>query len=520
MGLLTLQGSTSRQSTPEQNEHVIDNVTTQVSPEQRHVNKPYTKDSFINKNSLNIDRYSGVLNTLERFIAGSDITVTYYHNQVATTNDLSNDADRAESLDPVHSNVMRIESFQFKLQDPMDFAYDGENTSSEYRGTGICYSGFTPVVGDWFLYEIEAGVVGRFEVDGVPERLSIDSRTCHTIPFRLTGFPDEQEIQQYETRVRKVAWFDLQTFLLGNATLLTSESYEFIMQAERTIRLLKEFYYDKFYERLEYKSYLRPDSVYDPYIVDFMNKVVGYDNVYNAPQQLITNRKFDRHSIWNKLLNPDLVPWYLLKMSYTRKRRTYSTNSVSINCLLNREYVELTDGTESSMEITNPYIFEGLTDITSETYSDFDKLVCGYLNSKCIHTQTLVLCIDNFMLWSEMDQFYRIPIMLLLLKESVRNIREGSTRITNDLDSNLPSVIEFTESDLVNGILTLQGHVRVDIVDMETPTGIVSIPEYTMHTLTGTVINIRKYCTNNDIEMNNEVWKIKTTIPATIRRLT
>ena len=459
-----------------------------------------------------------MLNSLERFIAGSDITVTYYHQQIATTNDLSNDGDNVESLDPVHSNILRIENFQFKLQEAMDFQYNEEDNVSSYRGIGLCYSGFTPMVGDWFLYEIEKGVLGKFVIDGTPTRLSIDSHTCHTMPFMLVGFPDENEIKEYERRVRKVAWFDLQTFLLGNATLLTSEVYEFVINAEYQIQILLEYYHRKFYDRYEYKSYLRPDVVYDPYVVDFMNSIVSYDNLYNVPQQLVTNMKYGNYSLWAKLKNPDIVPWHLLKVLHVRKRRTYTNNSVGINCLLNRDYVELVDSHGLDTVDGVPQLFDNFTYTTYNGSGNFDKLVYGYLNSKSIHTPILTLEVENVMNLSEMDQFYHIPILIFLLKESVSIIREGSGRTTATLEDNLPTTTEFNQDDLVNGKLTLTANSKIVVIDMETSTGVVTVAPYVYYTLQGVVIDINRYCSDNEVEIDTDTWKVRTNIPITIRR--
>lgn len=71
----------------------------------------------------------------------------------------------------------------------------------------------------------------------------------------------------------------------------------------------------------------------------------------------------------------------------------------------------------------NNYIFStNFYNQDREACNLFEKCVLDYLNGKLILMSDLKIFTDNYMYWDLKDQFYKIPILLLLLQDQINNI--------------------------------------------------------------------------------------------------
>jgi hypothetical protein len=129
----------------------------------------------------------------------------------------------SETLDPVHQHYLKITNFQMKLKEQMAFNYNNEATQSQVNGEAVLYPYFCPYQGDMFIYETNANKLGLFVITEPPTRLSLAGSTCHSIKFILKQWVDAEILEKLNACVEDEAAFDLQTFLNGQGTLLTSD---------------------------------------------------------------------------------------------------------------------------------------------------------------------------------------------------------------------------------------------------------------------------------------------------------
>lgn len=498
-------GSTSL---PTKNDYVEDTISVQPTPEEVAVDKRYVHDTFTNKTALNIDRNGGVLAALKGYAQGSPIKVTYFHNQYTATDERTNDSDFAKALNDVHHDLLQINEFEFKLRSPFDFTFDNGVLTSTVRGTGIVYPGFVPVVADFFLYELEPGYMGLFKVDTQPSRLSIKTGTFHEIAFVLDRFVSSDDITQIKLRVSDNAWFDKQRFLNGEATLLLYDDYAILQECDKWISLLLDYYNDKFWEQENYETFLRPDKVYDPYVIDFLRKTVSVEQLYKHPTQLLPKHKNHAWTIWEKLLNPKSIPWELVKSSYMVESKSVTMWDVHINALMNRDYLTAVEDTYAG-EIFD-YVVKEVDGSNLDTYNEFEKLLCAYLNNGVINAKQLMVCVENYLNVSEEEQFYTIPILMFLMRRLYNGIKTGNMRFKSDTSRELPIRLPFTDTVVVDNefsIISVDDQKVVSIVD---ETGVVWPLKvgYVYYTTAGIKVDLSDILAEREITNITGTWYI------------
>ena len=441
----------------------------------------FVRDTYTNKTGLSTTRDDRIIQALQGYTAGTPINVTYYHNIASTTDDNSSFSDVSFLSNSTNQSFLKINSFELRLKSGFDFSYDADNVRSSVVGEALIYPGFIPRMGDLFIYEIEPGKLGLFKISNAPERLSIKSATSYQVSFILYDFVGNAELTDINSRVREEAYFDKQRFLMEDAALLTREDVLSLDYIDKSTSMLLNMYVTSFYDKYTLKSYKHPNGAYDPYVVEFMNKLYGEDDTGVYAQQLVDNRLYEETSLWYKLLYPNRVPW----QAYTKSAIIYSSIvsgvSTRINALLNRPVIGLTqlnpyipppenptdeeladylrycENMVSDIEIYGTYVSDKIGTFNQDVYSPLDKLLMFYLEHEVIDVRGMISLVDNIMTVDKEISFYQIPILLFFLKLCKHSIKSG-TRIRLDRDNALP-YINYTFSadseNYVDGNLTV-----------------------------------------------------------------
>ena len=326
---------------------------------------------------------------------------------------------------------------------------------SEVRGTGVTYPGFNPVVSDFFLYELEPGKLALFKIDTTPNRLSIRTGTCHEIAFILDRFLDSNDIEQIKLRVSDEAWFDKQNYLNGEASLIMYDDWALIHECEKRIGILHDFYMDKFWNEGEYQSFLRPDGVYDPYLIRFYRSIFSVNDVGRLPQQYMRNLKNSQFTILEKIKAPKEVPWEILHDKCTVSVMENYMRDVYVSPLINRPYLVVDKSLDITKDDVEYYIVGDVSGIDSSGYDNFQKILCAYLNNEVINSEMLLTEESNYLYWSDIEQFYKIPIIIYLMKKVVQGIRLGVIRFTKDVSREMPVQLTFDNTLVENDSITI-----------------------------------------------------------------
>lgn len=469
MGITKSSGSLSTTSSPlVENERRVVNDPQNVrpTPEKRILDRPWTDDTFANQNALNTNRQSRVIEMMKGYVEGTPLRVTYFHQMTANTNTKEAEIDPS-GLHNVHQSWLQINNFEFKLTAGMQFGYDQEKNQSTYSGEGTTYPGMCPIMGDKFFYEVEPGHLIIFMITEPPQRLSIKSGTCHHIVFAATGLADADDIEILKQSVREVAWFSKRKFLTNESALLRADEVILMEDIDRLYVLLTNYYQERFFERMTYRTFVRPDKIYDPYLVDFLLKTTSLLEFQTYPLQLFPNPPGSALSIWTKLLYPDRVDWDVCLMDYQVQQRQPTYRDVRMNALINRPYLVLNtagvsadaeDGSEWGSGSTgnmdnlicpypcicpcsacSPGTSNPLFPFDGDKLSDYGMLLMTYFDKQQIIPHLLIDLCTQYHKLSNMDQFYRIPVYMFLLTKLKQAIVDGVGDIKYDSPTFIPS---------------------------------------------------------------------------------
>ena len=474
-------------------------------PEEQMIDKEYVKNNLMNRTAVNIDRETGPLMALEKYISGTDIVVTYYHHMDANTTDQSTQSDTVDSLDPVHNSMMRINNFRLKLQSEISYSYSEDDNTSTVTGEALVYSNFNPKAGDWFLYEIDKGVLARFVIDGAPTRLSVSNTTCRNVVFRMSNIVNKQDIAEYEQRVRQVLWFDKDMYFSNEGTLLRTDEYKTIQELEHIYDNLWDMWYNEYYDN-NYKSFLRPDGIYDPYIVEFVKRHFSLRNSTNTASQLLNKFPDYDKSIWYKIEHPDRIRLSKALHHYTTETKSYDADDVTINYLINNTYLVMEE--ESDDATCHPYIVEDIYGLGAVHQGPFEQVLYSYLNSGTVYIPCMSRIYLNRDSWTPLERMYNTIIYLYLVKQAISILQQGMLYTPVALDKLLPFSMQVTPNDLW-GKVKLYG--IEDIYYLERMDGTeYNVVKYCEYYIDSVVFDFLKFMEDNDIRDYTNPWKVVT----------
>ena len=439
-------GQLDTKITPVSNDKVTGVITTRPTFDKVLSDKRYTMKSYFNREAINVDRYADLLHSLRAYVEGSDISVTYFHRIHSNVNNNASEIDVSTNLDPIHNGCLQINNFEIKLRDQLSFSYDNDQTISSIVGSALVYPGFNPNMGDLFTYRIDEvvadGKVGLFKVTTAPSRLSVKMATFHEVNFELIRFATIEELDYIYNNVREVAWFNKKRFLTEDAALLTSNEEFVITDANFLIANLTAYYKNTFYDKVSLETYTRPDETYDPYMINFLHKVLTTEFCREVPLQLLHKYSFKHRSIWQKFINPNATAWNTVVLEYVKLTHTARFMDTDINTLINKDRVELfiytgkKDGLTDDLTIRDYCSFYVGPD-ADKAVTDFEQLIYMYLNKGTVMPDTLFKIAKEYLNMTMDDQFYRIPILLFILQNVVTSISTGRNNLKITISSSI-----------------------------------------------------------------------------------
>lgn len=357
---------------------------------------------------------------------GSNITVTFFHALNADTQQRSWQTDFSESLDNVHYSYLKILNFQMKLTESLTFSYTTEDVRSQLTGTAILYPHFCPNQGDLFIYEVEPGLNGLFRIYEAPERMSIKSSTVHQIKFILMAYLTAEQIAKLNACVSDVNVFSLDRYLNDDGALLTTGESDMLNKAKSALSTLLNAYTSEFYETQIFNTFIESECLYDPYIVEFITKVVPLGKLPGYPVQLKSNPINWKRSFWFKLLDPSAVPDEILISKCFKVLQEVNYRTAGINALANRCYIAIMkDGAHPYPPFRVPTTYDNDT-------QTLPMQVRLYFDEGKVRPAILMDLADKVLSASRHAQFYYTPILIFLLQKLVDALENGGDIIYNE----------------------------------------------------------------------------------------
>lgn len=375
--------------------------------------KDYVKDTFTNRSALNYDRQQHIAQLISGYASGMKATVVYFKQHMPVD---TRTGDSDGSISEIHSSLLQINDFELTFQEGLAFSELTETNINEITGNAYVYPGFYPSPGDLFLYEINPGQLGLFKVND-SKKLSMRKGTYHAIEFILAGIPSNIEVKEIADTVVDVVYFSKQKFLAGESALLTSETHVLLKDISIVRNVLTSHYKQKFWNEHMYGSFVREDGIYDPYMIDFLNKVFSYMDLGVMPRKLMTKVVNRNDTLLYALLNPHNIARSAIKKFVAVRTHTLDQRATDINTLLNKQYCEVVSDEVAETEGSLPLYILGQTFYNNDPdkFLMIDKLVANYISERLIYQNDLMTLAKQYRTLSVDQQFYQIPIYILLL---------------------------------------------------------------------------------------------------------
>jgi len=452
-------------------------------PDESLADQQFVFDTFHNMTSVNTDRRAQTIADIKGFAEGSPLVVTYYKQIFAETDTRGMPKHQDVMNHRAHKSALKIHGFEIRLLGSITYEHDTDDSVITAKGEAVTYPGFQPNVGDKFIMELDNGKYGEMEVYESPYRMAIKSGSYYKIQFQLNVWIDQTRIRALDDSVISEAWFDKQRFLNEPGALLYRSEYVDMKFFDLQSAQMVTYYNSKFLDKQVMFSYMRPDSIYDAYVTDFMLKITEFNEAGQIAAQLYKDAPCMDTSIWHAMLSPT-VPLAAVPTSSVVLYRKLGSKTVMANSLINRNYVAWEASSDSLMEFfededaeeettdptttTEPSDLQGgdssstIGDLMLHLHPHFHECVmtccgdcceCGdevtddsnsalaylldgtdayksmirtFLKERKINLVSLRACIKLAYKLSPIEQFYKMPVYIFLARTAIRYIRHSA----------------------------------------------------------------------------------------------
>ena len=316
-----------------------------LAPDDELTQRKYVINTMNNETGVNTGRLFDVVADLKGFGEGTATTVTYYKENYAET-DVRGRQDDTEGgyLNTVHKSMLKINNFEIRLTGPLQYEHDTTETQSRLTGEALTYPGFQPEKGDRFVIEVDSGKCAIMTVVEAPTRMSIRASTYYKIQFSATDWASTDSIKVIEDSVTDEAWFDKKRFLNEPGALLYHDEYVEIQYLGKQRKRMLNYHLSNFLDKKIMYSFMRPDGIYDPYLVDFQLKCLEQRECGYRPVQLYRDAPYIDMSVWSAIFSAD-IPLEGVMTSNSQAMHVLGSKSVKHNALTNKYYVYWTQST-------------------------------------------------------------------------------------------------------------------------------------------------------------------------------
>lgn len=372
-------------------------------------------------------------------IKGYKWTVDYFLN-IASMADNTSAPDT--SLPNTVQKYNRIDRLELLVQTPISQS----GTMEEIKGDAIVNCGFLPHVNDVFVAELTGGRQALFLIDTV-EVKTYNLRDAYYISYSLFSLLDNNNVEKYNDLVYKTVnqfTYDKEHLLDFSAPIILSTDYKKRLNLKQELNTITKYYCKKFIDN-DTNLFLVPTTsskYYDSYLSSFLFKVF---DITLVPELVNVSRVHDnitkeQYSIWDLIITRDMSMLPLLNKTLWYRVVINNNNPV----LRSLGYIGvnfiLDEVDNNSLQV--PYITNSLQDepqpviqTTNRTYvlsekfynldkvncTTFERMVINYLEGNMLNIEELEDSLTNYSKWSIENQFFCIPLLIILLRDSINN---------------------------------------------------------------------------------------------------
>lgn len=376
-------------------------------------------------------------------IEGSPWTVRYFSQILGSDSQVN---VQQLNLSPVYQQYTCIENLELKVTSPLSQSMETPSNSMTVTGTASVYPFLIPNQGDMFVADIGDGKLGVFTVTSV-ERKTILRETCYEINYELVSYYNDEYRQDLEAKTVKRVFFHKDFLARGQNPMLIEEEARQVLDLGQMRRTLLAHYVPKFFNR-EYRTLTvrwGEKVVYDHFLTRHLLRVIEVGehpllrevNVLNCDGIAL----MDAYTLWDVLeqLDPLLLPMAVRKIqvdNVSRHRVHPAMRGIAHSgvkyfiypapSLQDQDAPEPPQGDEPVLIHPTPqdhyYVLSRAfyDDLDGKSQLELEVLKC--LKDEAMDHGRLLALAEASLTWEDREQFYYIPIILLLMKVALRRL--------------------------------------------------------------------------------------------------
>lgn len=383
------------------------------------------------------------LDTIIQYIKGMKWTVDYFL-QIRDLNDTLNPPDL--NIPATTQKYNRINKLIITLQSAIN-----QDNLDNIIGEAIINSGFLPNQHDAFIATLTGGREAIFVITNVSTR-TYNLHQAYYVEFKLFMFLDtESEVYRdlvYKTMKEYV--YDKDHLLDFSAPVILASDYKRKIDLKNRVPELIEHYFRNFIHQSKNVLAIPTDSsIYtDTLLTSFLFKIINqtdYQDITKVTRIDVDILKDIGYTIWDVILNRNISMLKQVNKNIGFKYTPFSPGNVTTrhvsylginfiaNILIDEEIPQIpiykdisiissSDYEEPILTVDNNYVFSvEFYNGNIENMGLLEKALYQYLKGELVDTIVLDKLLEQYPMWDTIDQYYLIPVLIVLVKDSVNN---------------------------------------------------------------------------------------------------
>lgn len=414
--------------------------------------------------------------SLISYVEGAPWTVDYFSQIIGKDSELR-DLDLEQSS--TTQTYAKVVGMELRVTSDLASSHNAEEGTTTVSGTAVIYPFLVPNIGDHFVGHISNNSRAIFRIRSV-ERSTFRRDAVYTVEYEMRCFVDSEPLvyNNLEDKVTTEYYYHRDRLADGLNPNVISSEHELLISLNSWQEKLTQYYFRNFFNR-EFKTLILPGqeiSIYDPHIVNF---VLRTSDTFDAPEirevrhiSLDDDRYVNQPTIWTSLLDRSLHTLQQANKEFCLVASRHFAKDPMLKTIkyLGIEYVVYPINPDSSIigdefdkskyesgldviktvkpklnlstilegdlldtsgnnaipyitpiSIKDSYVFSNGFYSNTSTASVLEALVLEYLRTNAISRSSLNKVIEAIWTTNRLEQFYYIPIVLMLIKASIRS---------------------------------------------------------------------------------------------------
>lgn len=416
--------------------------------------------------------------SLQMYVEGSSWTVDYYSQVLGEDSALTG---QNVNRNAAYQNYQRVLGMELKVTQALgNPSQDPRSKSLLLTGEATVYPFVIPNEGDMFIADIGDGRTGLFKVIG-SERMQIQRDACHSIQYQLVEELSQE--RNADLKEKTIATYHyVRDFLIhGQNPLLIDQDYQNYRQLAINYRDMVKLWFRSFHSN-EFATVMvpgqQPLTIYDHFLTKFMTSLVqtteARERQFTRCLNVDNDEALSCIQLWTLLTERDVKLFYHVnqRMGLVEVGQFSSNGMLEGIFFSNISRVVYPKDPEVSVDYGRhipakvisldtlkdvPSRIRSLEDLIPEaklkglpyeqaplihpvTIDDYyvlseafyersatgqsklERAVQDYLAGRAIDVGLLVAMCETYHAWGALERFYYTPILLLLIRATVRSI--------------------------------------------------------------------------------------------------